>query len=70
MSSEIRTIKMPFSTTAMNDLRRTLHKSYGESFESSLSENEVAEIGELLLIILTESLKNKAVHPELYTNAS
>ncbi len=50
---------MDLSKQAKTDLRKTIRKSYGEDFEVSLSDEEVTEIGELLLNILAESLKIK-----------
>jgi len=47
------------SKKAIKDLRISLQKSYGVEFESSLSEQEVQEIGSLLLNILAENLKLK-----------
>lgn len=47
------------SKKATDDLRVALSKSYGKDFEVSLSEEEVGEIGSLLLTILAESLKMK-----------
>ena len=53
------------STQAKLDLRNVLRKSYGVDFEVSLSDEEVNEIGDLLLTVLAESLKLKIVNPEL-----
>ncbi len=48
------------SNTAKLELRKNLQKIYGDDFEASLSEEEVNEIGDLLLNILAESLKIKS----------
>ncbi len=56
---------MNLSTQAKLDLRNVLRKSYGVDFEVSLSDEEVNEIGDLLLNVLAESLKLKIVSPEL-----
>ena len=51
---------MNLSKQAKIDLRKAIGKSYGKDFENNLSDEEVAEIGELLLNILAESLKIKS----------
>ncbi len=48
---------MELSSNAIKDLRIVLSKSYGSDFEVSLSNEEVNEIGDLLLNILAESLR-------------
>ncbi|HLP86704.1 MAG TPA: hypothetical protein VK153_02400 [Candidatus Paceibacterota bacterium] len=50
---------MNLSIQAIKDLRIALRKSYGEYFEMSLSDEEVNEIGYLVLNIFAESLKIK-----------
>ncbi len=54
---------MSLSSNAIQDLRLTLRKSYGEDFDVVLSDEEVNEIGELLLTILAEGLKQKITFP-------
>jgi len=56
------------SKNAIKDLRIVLSKSYGNDFEVSLSDEEVNEIGDLLLNVLAESLKirQSIIVPELY----
>lgn len=58
---------MQLSLKAKSDLRTILRKSYGKDFEVALSDQEVVEIGELLLTILAEGLKHKIANPELFT---
>ncbi|GEM_PF-5159244 len=50
---------MQLSKKAVEDLRVVLIQSYGKDFEVFLSNEEVEEIGSLLLTILAESLKMK-----------
>ena len=50
---------MKLSTEAIKDLRVALRKSYGESFDAAFTDEEVNEIGDLLLNVLAESLKLK-----------
>lgn len=50
---------MNLTTKAIKDLRTAIENSYGVDFASSLSDEEVNEIGDLLLNILAESLKIK-----------
>lgn len=50
---------MELSIQAIKELRIVLSKSYGSDFEVSLSDEEVNEIGDLLLNILAEGLKIK-----------
>ena len=56
---------MQLSDKAIKDLRIALQKSYGADFESSLSNEEVNEIGDVLLNVLAGSLKIKVAGPEL-----
>lgn len=56
---------MNLTTQAIKDLRIALQKSYGVDFDVSLSDEEVNQIGNLLLNILAESLKMKVAGPEL-----
>lgn len=56
---------MNLTNQATQDLRIALRKSYGEDFDRSLSEDQIIEIGELLLNVLSESLKMKVVNPEV-----
>lgn len=53
------------SNQAIEDLKNALQKSYGVDFTSSLSEDEVNEIGCLLLTIMSESLKRKITDSKL-----
>jgi len=50
---------MELSSNAIKDLRKAISKSYGSDFEVSLSDEEVNEIGDLLLNILAGSLKRR-----------
>lgn len=50
---------MDLSKQAIIDLRKAIRKSYGKELEETFSDEEVTEIGELLLNILSESLKMK-----------
>ena len=50
---------MQLTNQAIKDLRIAIQKTYGLDFENSLSDEEVNEIGDLLLNILAESLKLK-----------
>ncbi|MCX6757609.1 MAG: hypothetical protein NTZ44_01880 [Candidatus Nomurabacteria bacterium] len=50
---------LQLSKQAIIDLRIALQKSYGEVFGSSLSDQEINEIGSLLLNTLAENLKIK-----------
>lgn len=50
---------MELSIQAIKELRIVLSKSYGKDFEVSLSDEEVNEIGDLLLNILAGSLKRR-----------
>lgn len=53
---------MNLSHLAIQDLRLAIQKSYGDTFDSNLSDEEVIEIGMLLLNILAESLIIKTSH--------
>lgn len=53
------------SRQAIEDLRLILQKSDGLDFDSKLSDEELTEIGNLLLTFLAESLKVKITKPEL-----
>lgn len=55
------------SNTAIRELRNSLQKSYGADFSAVLTDEEINEIGVLLLNVLAESLKMKIVNPELST---
>jgi len=57
------------SNNAIKDLREVLAKSFGKDVEISYSDEEVNEIGDLLLNILAEGLKmrGRIIAPELYT---
>jgi len=50
---------MKLSKQAIKELRIALSKSYGKELNDSLNDEEINEIGELLLTILAESLKMK-----------
>lgn len=50
---------MQLSVLAIKELRDAIQKTHGLDFEMSLSDEEVNEIGDLLLNILAESLKIK-----------
>lgn len=56
---------MRLSGKAIKDLRNELIKKYGSDF--NLSDQELDEIGTLLLACLVESLKLKITNPELVT---
>ncbi len=58
---------MKISNKALKELRLVLEKSYGKELNDSLSDEEVNEIGELLLTILAESLKMKMHEKEKST---
>lgn len=58
---------MELSNKAKTELREVLRKAYGEDFDLSLSDEEVCEIGDLLLTVLAEGLKHKIANPELFT---
>ncbi len=50
---------MELSEKALKDLRIALQKTYGVDFDTSLSKEEVNQIGDLILTIRVESLKMK-----------
>ncbi len=50
---------MTLSVKAIKDLRKALKNSYGIGFESSLTDEEISEIGDLILTVLAEELKLK-----------
>ena len=50
---------MKLSEQAIKELRTALINSYGKELNDSLNDEEVNEIGDLLLTILAESLKIK-----------
>ena len=60
-------MEQTLSNNAIKDLRIALAQSYGKDWEASLTDEEVTEIGDLLLNILAESLKIKIASPELLT---
>jgi hypothetical protein len=45
-----------------------LRKSYGDNFDADLNDEEISEIGELLLVALAEGLKMK-VQQKNHTNS-
>lgn len=47
------------SKEAIKDLRTALQTSYGEDFDVEMTDEEINEVGELLLNILAEGLKLK-----------
>ncbi len=53
------------SHKAIEDLRLALRKSYGDAFDSDLSDEEVSEIGELLLVTFVERIKLGVISPEV-----
>lgn len=59
---------MQLSQQAIKDLRTALQRIYGVDFETSLSDEEVNHLGDLLLNILAESLKMKVANSELPTS--
>ncbi len=54
------------STKAKKDLRVALNKSYGENFEAGLHDEDINNIGCLLLTIIAESVKLEIANPELF----
>ncbi len=52
--------EIKLSNKALMDLRIALGASYGEDLDSDLTNDQVNEIGNLLLTILAESLMLKA----------
>lgn len=59
---------MELSAKAILDLRQALRKSYGDNFDAELNDQEISEIGELLLVALAEGLKLK-VQQKNHTNS-
>lgn len=57
---------MKLSTNAIKDLRIALQKSYGSDFDKRFSDEEINNIGDLLLNVLAESLKLEVMYPELF----
>ncbi len=51
---------MNLSHQAIEDLRTALRKSYGGAFDAELCDEEINEIGELLLNVLAEGLRQRA----------
>jgi hypothetical protein len=49
------------SIKSIQDLRSALNKSFGESFCNELSEDNLQEIGNALLVVTAEHLKIKAL---------
>ncbi len=47
------------SNKAIQDLRKALHVSCGVDFDINLSDEEISEVGELLLTTLAEGLKTR-----------
>jgi hypothetical protein len=54
------------SQKAINDLRSCFRKSYGEDFDTSLNDDQISNLGVLILTGLVESLKMEIVSPELF----
>jgi hypothetical protein len=52
-------IRINLSDQAIKDLRVALRVSYGNDFDCNFSDEEISEIGEVLLAILAGSLKIK-----------
>lgn len=50
---------MKLSKQAILDLRAALRKSYGQSFDISMNDEQINRIGYLILTGLTEGLKIK-----------
>ncbi len=51
---------MKLSIKSIQDLKTALNKSFGEGFCSELSEDNLQEIGNALLVVTAEHLKIKA----------
>ena len=51
---------MKLSVKSIQDLRSMLNKSFGESFCDDLNEDNLQEIGNILLTVTSEHLKLKA----------
>lgn len=56
---------MQLSSEAIKELKEVLVQKYGSVF--GLSDEELNEIGELLLTALAEGLKQRVASPELFT---
>ena len=50
---------MQLSKKSLTDLRNILLKEYGENFNNKLNDEELNEIGEMLLVVTGEALKLK-----------
>ena len=57
--------KQKLSQKALENLRDVLRKDIGPEKAMSMDEEELNDIGNLLLALLCESLKIKVVNPEL-----
>lgn len=57
---------LALSDKSKTDLRKSLRSSYGEVFEAGLSDEEVNQLGVLVLTVLSESLKLEIANPELF----
>jgi len=57
---------MKLSDKAIKDLRTSLRKSYGSTFDFALSDEQVNNVGVLVLTGLVESLKMEIANPELF----
>ena len=58
---------MHLSQQAIEDLRKALRKSYGELFDTEISDEGINRIGIFVLTGLVESLKLEITNPELFT---
>jgi len=56
---------MQLSKESLTDLRVRLIKSYGQELSDKLNDEELNEIGNLLLTVLSESLKLKVQQESL-----
>jgi hypothetical protein len=63
----LKKLKMVLSKQTKINLRKAIKESYGKELEATLPDEEVTEIGELLLNILAESLKIKIYEKEKNT---
>jgi hypothetical protein len=50
---------MQLSKESLNDLRKTLIKNYGQELSDKLNNEELNEIGNSLLVVVSENLKIK-----------
>lgn len=50
-------MKTKLSTEALLDLRLTLRRLYGEDFDNDLSDNDVGQIGNLILYLYNSGLE-------------